>query len=148
MTEKRYIGLDYGGRRIGVALSDPGGIIAQPADTLVVENLADAVNQVCRYVSERNIAGIVLGLPVNMSGDQSAAAEEVRKFADRLRRRCPVPVHYEDERLSSRQAESVLHSYGRKIKGNKEKIDRISAAIILQSFLDRMNMTGETEKSE
>lgn len=136
------MGLDYGGRRIGVALSDPGGLIAQPADTLVVTGVVDAVEQVCRYVSEREIAGIVLGLPISMSGDDSALTEEVKTFADRLRRQCPVPVHFEDERLSSRQAEAVLHSYGKKIKGNKGKIDRISAAIILQSFLDRMNMSG------
>jgi len=147
MQEKRYIGLDYGGRRIGLAVSDPGGLIAQPAETLIVKDVADAVDQVCRYISERDIAGIVLGLPLNLSGDQSVSSEDVKKFADRLRQRCPAPVHFEDERLSSRQAEAVLHLYGKKIKGNKEKIDRIAAAIILQSFLDRMNITGNTEKS-
>lgn len=139
MEEKRYLGLDVGGRRIGVAVSDPGGLIAQPLNTLVVKGVNDAVAQVCRVIAEHRVNGVVLGLPLNLSGDDSDFSREVKQFAGQLRRACSVPIYYEDERLSSRQAESVLHAYGKKIKGHKEKIDRISAAIILQSFLDRMN---------
>ena len=139
MLNKRYIGLDFGGRRVGVAVSDPGGLIAQPYDTLVIKNLDEAVSGVCRLVAEFDAAGVVLGLPLNLSGDDSDLSTTVRRFADRLRAACPVPIHFEDERLSSKQAEATLHAMGKKIKGNKEKIDRISAALILQTFLDRLN---------
>lgn len=139
MLNKRYIGLDFGGRRVGVAVSDPGGLIAQPHDTLVVKSLDEVVSGVCRLVAEFDAAGVVLGLPLNLSGDDSDLSTTVRRFADRLRAACPVPIHFEDERLSSKQAEATLHAMGKKIKGNKEKIDRISAALILQTFLDRLN---------
>jgi putative Holliday junction resolvase len=143
MEEKRYLGLDFGGRRIGVAVSDPGGIIAQPLETLTVNGVGDAVRQVCRIIGERGVVAVVVGLPLNLSGTESELTEDVRKFAERLRSACPAPVYFEDERLSSRQAETVLHAHGKKIKGNKGKIDRISAAVILQSYLDRMNMSAE-----
>lgn len=139
MLNRRYIGLDFGGRRVGVALSDPGGLIAQPHGTLVIKNLDEAVSGVCRLVAEWDAVGVVLGLPLNLSGDASDLSTAVRKFADRLRAACPVPIYFEDERLSSKQAEAVLHEMGKKIKGNKDKIDRISAALILQTFLDRLN---------
>lgn len=142
MEEKRYLGLDFGGRRIGVALSDPGAVIAQPLDTLTVTSVADAVEKVCRLITEHGVVAVVLGLPLSLSGRESETTAEVRKFAERLGAACPVPVHFEDERLSSRQAEMILHSHGKKIKGNKGKIDRISAAVILQSYLDRLNISG------
>lgn len=139
MEDKRYLGFDLGDRRIGVAVSDPGAMIAQPLTTLVVSGENDAIEQVCRLIAEYDLCGIVVGLPLNLSGEPSELSQKVEHFVDRLRQTCPIPVHYEDERLSSVQAEAVLHSYGKKIKGHKEKIDRISAAIILQSFLDRQN---------
>jgi putative Holliday junction resolvase len=140
MENKRYLGIDLGGRRIGVAVSDPGGLIAQPIETLLVKGINDAVKQVCRVIAEFEPVGVVLGLPLNLSGDASELSEEVENFAEKLKQQCPLPIYFEDERLSSRQAESVLHAYGKKIKGHKAKIDRISAAIILQSFLDRKNL--------
>jgi putative Holliday junction resolvase len=142
MKAGRYIGLDPGGRRIGVAISDPGGIIAQPMETLIVEGVEDALDQVSQIIADRQVVGVVLGLPLNLSGDESTLSKVVKSFAEQLTGICEIPIYYEDERLSSRQAEHILHSHGKKIRGNKEKIDRISAAIILQSFLDRLNSSG------
>ena len=71
MEEKRYLGFDMGGKRIGVAVSDPGGLISQPLKTLIVRGIEDAVRQVCGLITEFNPAGIVLGLPLNMSGYKS-----------------------------------------------------------------------------
>jgi putative holliday junction resolvase len=142
MEEKRYLGLDYGGRRIGVALSDPGAIIAQPLETITVTGVTDAVGKVCRVIAEHGVIAVIIGLPLSLSGRESETTAEVRKFAERLGAACPVPIHFEDERLSSRQAEMILHSHGKKIKGNKGKIDRISAAVILQSYLDRLNISS------
>lgn len=143
MTDRRYLGLDPGGRRVGVAISDPGGVIAQPLETLIVGSVDEAVAKVRRLIAEQDaIVGVVVGLPVSMSGRASAATKEAEAFAERLRRVLSVPVYLEDERLSSRQAEFVLHEHGKKIKGHKDKLDRIAAALILQSFLDRMNQAG------
>jgi putative Holliday junction resolvase len=137
MRTGRYLGLDLGGRRIGVAVSDIDASLASPLETITVTGQNQALRRICDLAIEYEAAGIVIGLPLNMSGTASAGSKEVEEFAYKLRNLCPVPVHFEDERLSSRQAEAVLHSHGKKIKGNKDKIDRISAAIILQSFLDR-----------
>jgi putative holliday junction resolvase len=137
MRTGRYLGLDLGGRRVGVAVSDPEATIARPLETFTVTGMGEAVRRICELVKEYEAAGVVLGLPLSMSGRPSAGSKDVEAFADKLRAVCPAPVYLEDERLSSRQAEAVLHLHGKKIKGNKDKIDRISAAIILQSFLDR-----------
>ena len=139
MEEKRYLGIDLGGRRVGVAISDPGGLIARPIETLIVNGVNDALRQVLALATEYGVVGIVLGWPITLAGDISEAAQEIEVFAKKLRAATPAPVFLEDERFSSRQAEAILHAHGKRVKGNKEKIDRISAAIILQSFLDRRN---------
>jgi len=142
MEPNRYLGIDLGGRRVGIALSDPGGLIAQPLETLIVKGVEDTVRQVRQLIDQYQPAGIVIGLPLNLSGDKSELSVEVEKFADRLREACQTPIYFEDERLSSRQAETVLHAYGKKIKGHKEKIDRMAAAIIHQNFQDRKNLAA------
>lgn len=139
MEEKRYLGIDLGRRRVGIAISDPGGLIARPMETLTVNGPNDALRQILALVTEYAVVGIVLGWPITLAGDISEAAQEVEMFAEKLRAATTTPVFLEDERFSSRQAEAILHAHGKGIKGNKGKIDRISAAIILQSFLDREN---------
>jgi len=137
MENNRYIAFDLGKRRIGVSVSDLSGLIARPAGTLIVSGNRDALTKILGAIEEHQPVGIVLGLPLNMSGTSSEISREVESFADTLRERCDIPIFFEDERLTSRIAEDVLHAHGKRIKGNKEKIDRISAALILQSFLDR-----------
>jgi len=137
MDETRFLGIDLGRRRVGLALSDPGGLIATPVGTLTVTGVDDALKQVLAAAAKYQPSGIVLGMPKSLSGGTSEIAEEVHKFARKLEAATGLPIYFEDERLSSQQAESVLHAHGKKIKGNKERIDRIAAAIILQSFLDR-----------
>jgi len=139
MTTHRYLGIDYGSRRVGVAVSDPTGLIARPLTTLTVTGDNDAINRLTELVREHEPVGVVVGLPISMSGNRSAATEMVEKFVQKLRAAIAVPVFLEDERLSSYEAEQVLHAHGKRIKGNKEKIDRMAAAIILQSFLDRQS---------
>ncbi|MCP4567821.1 MAG: Holliday junction resolvase RuvX [FCB group bacterium] len=140
MENQRFLGFDPGGRRFGVAVSDPGGLIARPVKTLIVTGRDDALRQVMELIVEYEPVGIVIGKPLGLAGGSSEMSKEVDKFADKLRKLCSIPIFLEDERLSSRQAEAVLHAHGKKIKGNKAKIDRISAAIILQSFLDRRGL--------
>lgn len=138
MIEKRYIGLDYGGRRIGLAQSDVTAFMATPVETLIVSGMDDALAQVTAKLSEIELHGVVVGWPLNMSGSSSQLTAEVELFAGRLIELVEVPVYLEDERLTSTQARSILHSQGKKIKGNKQKIDQMAAALILQSFLDRL----------
>ena len=137
MEEKRYIGIDYGGRRVGIAVSDLSGTLASSLETLTVSDDNDARGKIMSLIDEYNPIGIVIGLPLNLSGDESELSQRVREFVRILESETSVPIILEDERLSSRMAENILHSHGKKVKGNKGKIDRISAAIILQSFLDR-----------
>lgn len=145
MIEKRYIGLDYGGRRIGLAQSDLTAFLATPVETLIVSGMDDALNQVTDKVNQMEIIGVVIGWPLNMSGTSSQLTEEVELFAGRLSELIEVPIYLEDERLTSTQARSILHTQGKKTKGNKPKIDQMAAALILQSFLDRL-ATGWSPK--
>lgn len=140
MENNRYLGIDHGGRRIGIAVSDPSGTIARPLDTLIVTGRDDAIKQIMEVIDEYDPVGIVIGQPLGLSGGSSEMLKEVEKLVEKLRGVCSIPIYLEDERLSSRQAEAVLHAHGKKIKGHKAEIDRISAAIILQSFLDRLGL--------
>lgn len=137
MTSGRYLGIDYGRRRIGVALSDPTGLIAQPLTTLTVTGIDKAAAEIARLAGDNEVVGVVVGIPTSMSGKPSETSQEVEKFMAVLKKLLDIPIHGEDERLSSHTAEQILHAHGKHIKGHKETIDRISAAIILQSFLDR-----------
>lgn len=145
MIEKRYIGIDYGGRRIGLAQSDVMAFLATPVETLIVAGMDDALAQVSDKLGQFDLLGVVLGWPLNMSGSSSKLTEEVELFATRLTDLIEVPIYLEDERLSSTQARSILHTQGKKTKGNKPKIDQMAAALILQSFLDRL-ATGWSPK--
>lgn len=137
MDEERFLGIDYGGRRIGVAISDLSGSLASSLETLIVADDNDAIKQLTALFGEYRPVGIVIGLPLNLSGTESELSQRVKDFASKLKRHCDVPLYFEDERLSSRMAENILHSQGKKMKGHKEKVDRIAAAVILQGFLDR-----------
>ncbi len=120
-----------------MAVSDPMGVIARPLDTLIIDSMGQAVEKIGDLIVEYEPVGVVVGNPISMSGDESELSLLVDEFVELLKDTTDVPVTYEDERLSSVQAKQVLHSHGKKIKGNKEIIDRIAAAIVLQSFLDR-----------
>lgn len=137
MENRRYLAVDYGARRVGIAVSDPTGMIARPLETAKISSMSDAVARLVALVGEYEPAAIILGRPLSMSGRESELSHLVDEFAEALRAAVDVTIIYEDERLSSSQAEQVLHAHGKKIKGNKDKIDRIAAAIFLQSFLDR-----------
>ena len=130
----RVLGLDVGDRRIGLALSDPTGLLASPFG--VVErgpsDLADIVS-----VSEENeVAEIVVGLPLSMSGDSGRQAGKVRAFIRDLKSQTELPIKTVDERLSTVQAQSMLHQSERRRRGDRGQLDAAAAAIILQTYLD------------
>jgi putative Holliday junction resolvase len=132
----RFLGLDFGDRRIGVAVSDELGLTAQPVLTLVRRNVKTDLKSLGRLLRKYDCAAIVLGNPLYMSGDLSPQAAKTQAFAEALRQAFPLPVHLWDERLTSAEAHRHLHAAGRPLSGHREVVDQVAAVLILQSFLD------------
>ena len=133
---KRFVGLDVGERRIGVAVSDPLGITAQPHE--VVERRGARVDIVAlmEKLQGFEIAGFVAGLPLEMSGNEGFQVERVKTFCERLEKTTGIPVAYQDERLTSVQSERLLESAGVRRERRRGLLDKMAAALILQAWLD------------
>lgn len=134
----RWLALDLGEKRIGVAISDPLGLTAQPLE-VIPNNGREAVlirikDLLALY---EGWGGIVIGLPKSLSGDHGPAAEKALRFAEFLRQHISLPIISEDERLTSAAAEKDLLATGFSRKKRKGLIDKVAAALILQTFLDR-----------
>ena len=136
----RTIGIDYGSARVGVAVSDPLGIFASPLETVPSANIIDYLQ---KYASASGpVERFVLGYPLNLDGSHAAAASDVDKFIPRLQKAFPdVPIALEDERFTSVLAHRAMIDGGMKKSERRDKnsVDKISAAIILQGYLDRKN---------
>ena len=138
MTAKpRIIGLDIGDKRIGVAISDPLRITAAGLETIERKNLRSDIGAVVDMARRHGAVEIVVGLPKNMDGTIGEQAQKVQAFCRKLARASGLPIVYEDERLSTVSAIRTLTLQGVKTGHNKDLVDRQSAAIILQKFLDR-----------
>ena len=138
-TRGRILALDLGKKRIGLALSDELGITAQGLPTLERRNKRADFAELTRIVREKNVARIVLGLPLRMSGEEGSQADWVRAFAEELKAFVDVPIDLRDERWTSKQAERVLAGSGVRNEDRKPAIDRISAMILLQDYLDSLS---------
>ena len=136
----RYLGIDFGDKNIGIAISDPTGIIATPLTTIVRANAATIkpyVAQIGQMIKEHHITAIVLGLPKNMDNTQSERAAITIDFKERLERNFKrTPVILWDERLTSVGAERFFREQNIKAKDQKKLIDELAACIILQNYLD------------
>lgn len=128
--------MDYGRRRVGVAVSDPLGITAQPLTTWENLGTGGAVEQACRLVREMDIERIVIGIPLTLKGDKGGMAREVERFVDRVRRKSGISVVLWDERLTSVQAQRVLRETKTKASRNKGKVDLVASVLLLQNYLD------------
>lgn len=136
----RILGLDYGERRIGLALSDPTGTLASPLDTVTRRRgKRPPLRRIEAIARERGVTGLVLGLPLDLDGREDDWCAEVRTVGDELARRLDVPRGYVDERFSSVQAEQALREVGVQPsrRDQKERVDAAAAAVILQGWLDR-----------
>ena len=134
---ERTIGIDYGRARVGVAVSDPLGVFASPLETVPAAKIIDYLQS---YSSSETIVRFVVGYPVNLNGAPSEAAKDVDAFLKKLKKRFPdIPVTKEDERFTSVLAHRVMIDGGMKASERRDKasVDKISAAIILQGYLDR-----------
>ena len=133
----RILGIDYGRKRVGVAVSDPLGIFASALETV---HSAKIIDYLKTYGEKENVVRFVVGYPVNMNGMPSEAAKDIDAFLNRLKKIFPdIPVELEDERFTSVLAHRAMIDGGMKKQDRmkKESVDKISAAIILQSYLDR-----------
>lgn len=134
----RYLGIDNGEKRVGLALSDPLKIIATPFRTLLVHNTNQVIRELDKIIDEQDVELIVVGNPLGMKGQQTVQTKRVMEFADKLRD-IGYKVILEDERLSSVSAKRVMIEQEIKTGYNKELIDQTAAAIILQQFLDKQS---------
>ena len=132
----RSLGIDFGEKRVGLAITDKSNLIASPFKTINYTNENDLVSQLEKIVIENNIENFVLGLPINMKGEDTKQTKIVRKFKECLSY-LDLPIIYEDERLSSVSAKNSLMLQKIKTGHNKSEIDKTAAAIILQQYLDK-----------
>ncbi|HEX6924736.1 MAG TPA: Holliday junction resolvase RuvX [Longimicrobiaceae bacterium] len=134
----RIAALDYGQRRIGVALSDPSGTIAYPLKTLLRRpGKRPPWAELTGLLREYEVEEVVVGLPLDLAGEEGEWAEEVRRFGAELARRTSLPVHWVDERLTSVRAERTVRGMGLKKTEREEKgrVDATAAALILEAYL-------------
>jgi putative Holliday junction resolvase len=132
----RALGIDHGTKRIGIAISDELGMIAQPLEYIPAEPFADFLKRLKDIIREKQVEQLVLGMPRNMDGSYGPAALKVQEFAAVLRDSVAVPLALWDERLTSAQANRYLVQANVRRDKRKEKVDKTAAAILLQSYLD------------
>jgi len=133
----RVLGIDYGDRNVGLALSDALRITAQPLTTYRLGNLGDEDRKFFRdLVAEKDIGEVVIGYPLRMDGSSGRRVEKTRAFATWLERAVGIRPVFWDERLSTHQAMGFVHEQKIRIKAKRSAVNQISAAIILQSYLD------------
>lgn len=144
----RILAIDYGKRRIGLAISDPTGTIATGIGTLEVTSDEDALARITAGHAEWGYRSIIVGLPVKESGREGPMAEAVRAFAIHLQERTKVEVKLVDERYTSREAERIFHQTGKKLKGRKGDIDRLAAEVLLRGYLDALDTASGIDMDE
>ena len=135
-TRGTLVGLDYGTKRIGIAISTPDQSIASPLENYTRRNEAEDAILLQRITREYQAAGVVVGLPVHMSGDEGGKAREARAFGGWVSRVVGLPVVYWDERYSSAMAELYLQQSNLSPKKRQARLDKVAAQVMLQSFLD------------
>ena len=140
---KRILALDLGSRRIGLAVSDALGVTAQGLETLERKNKRSDFDYLAALVQEYDVAEIVVGLPLHMSGSATAQSQRAQEFAAELEQKFKLPVHLWDERLTSAQANRLLRESEMSIRRRGQAVDRMAATLILQSYLESRRVSGE-----
>ncbi|MGO1955000.1 MULTISPECIES: Holliday junction resolvase RuvX [unclassified Microbacterium] len=143
MTEFRRgvrIGIDPGRARVGVARVDPDGMLAVPVETVPRDERA--IIRVLEIAAEYEPIEFVVGLPLNLRGDDTASTQDARDFAAELASRAAVPVRLVDERLSTVTAHQALRQSGRSQKGSRKVVDQVAAVVLLQHAVDSEKSTG------
>ncbi len=135
----RILALDHGTKRIGLAISDELGVIAQPLEFLAAEPREEFLNRLKDILDSRGVDEILVGIPRNMNGTYGPAAAKAREFVEALKNVLTIPVKTWDERLTSVQANRFLIETGMRREKRKERVDQTAAALMLQSYLDSLS---------
>jgi putative Holliday junction resolvase len=130
----KILAIDYGLKRTGLAVCDPSQTICSPL--AVLDSTKDIITRLTEIITEQNIEAVVIGLPLNMDGTEGPQAEKVRQFAEKLESAIDLPIHFQDERLTSFGADEKLDMADLPVSRKKKLQDAVAAAEILQSFLD------------
>ena len=128
----KYLGLDFGTKRTGVAVSDNDGRMAVVKETIEVEGQQAVIDRIKEIIEEDTIESIVVGMPVGLDGQETAQTEAVKRFIEKLRNHVTIPVQTIDERLTTEMAKTLLHGV------KNEDRDKVAAQILLQNFLDQL----------
>lgn len=144
----RIMGLDYGSRRIGVAVCDELGMTAQGAATITRKNRQADLDAIADLIRRFDIERIVIGYPLGLDGSEGIQCEKINRFCRRLEARFSLPVIRQDETLSTKEAEEILRRTCRRPKKRKGVVDRVAASIILQGYLDARSQAEIAEKEE
>jgi putative holliday junction resolvase len=140
----RRLGIDLGASRIGIAISDELGMLAHPLET--IPNDSGFLSKLQKMVIEKGITAIVMGIPRNMDGSYGPAAEKAKLFLSQLKTEFPgVQLIPWDERLTTMEAQRLLHAAGRDVKKSRPVIDQVAAQVILQSYLDSVALAQGAE---
>ena len=144
------LGLDFGSKTVGVAVSDGLLLTAQGVETIERKDeskLRKTCARIEELIAEYEVTEIVLGLPKNMNNTEGERVEKTKAFGEMLERRTGLPVHYWDERLTTVAAEQILMESGVRRENRKAVIDKVAAGLILQGYLDRSNMMSKEENN-
>lgn len=131
----RYLGIDYGAKRTGLAICDKGEKITSPLAVLENPNLF--IEKILDTIKTEDVEAVVIGLPLNMDDSQGTQAKLALQFAEQLKKQIDIPIHFQDERLSTFAAEEKIAPAGFTNKRRKKRLDAIAAAEILQTFLEQ-----------
>lgn len=131
----RYLAIDYGDKHTGLAVCDPAETIASPLT--VIDGQKDLLDKIARIATAENVEAIVLGLPLNMDDSTGPRAKLVLEFAEQLKNRLQIPVHFQDERLTTYAAEEKIAPADLSRKKKKKRLDAIASAQILEAFLEQ-----------
>ena len=136
MQYKRLMGVDYGDKRVGVALSDLLCIIASPYEVFENKGEDDAINHLAELIKTQNVSDVAFGLPLNMDGSEGERAILHKKIGQKLQQVSGATVHFIDERLTSAEAEDLLIEGGLRREERKKIIDKVAAQMILQTYMN------------
>ena len=135
-SDRTYLAIDYGRRRVGLAKSDPSGTIASALETLEVKSDQQAIEKLARVMAEHQPTALVIGYPLNEDGSVGEACKLVDAFIGRLKKIFDGPIHKVDEYGTSEEAAGIIHAHGKRVGKKKQRVDRLAAVIILQRYLD------------
>jgi len=131
----RYLGIDFGAKRIGLSICDPAERLVSPLETIDRRDDLQSVRRIAKVVADEGVGAIVVGLPINMDDSEGPQVQRVRQFAELLAQHVKLPLHFQNEQLSSFAADQRLAARDLTKAGNRRRQDAIAAAVILEDFL-------------